>query len=156
MLRIEIPGGNTYSLDHLVVDYNGTIALDGELLAGVAELFILLAERMSLHVLTADTHGTVEQKTQGLPVSLHIIDGDRQDVSKCNIIKGLGSGNVAVVGNGRNDVLMLREAAIGIAVIQAEGCAGSLIASADVVCTSIVDALHLFTHPVRLCATLRT
>ena len=155
MLRIEIPGVNTYSLEHLVVDYNGTIAKDGELLDGVAELFALLAESVSLHVLTADTHGTVAQKVQALPVALHIIGEGPQDVSKLTVIKSLGSSNVAAVGNGRNDVLMLREAALGIAVIQREGCAGILLASADVVCTSINDALDLLLHPARLQATLR-
>jgi soluble P-type ATPase len=155
MLQFEIPGGESYSVEHLVVDYNGTIAEDGELLKGVSELFYLLAEQVSLHVLTADTHGTVAQKVESLPVSLHIIGEDRQDVSKYNVIKDLGSRNVAAVGNGRNDVLMLQEAALGIALIQAEGCAGVLMAYADVVCTSIRDALNLFVYPTRLQATLR-
>ena len=155
MLHIEIPGGNRYSFEHLVIDYNGTIAQDGNLLANVTELFDLLAEKVSLHILTADTHGTVALKVKDLPVSLHVIGEGRQDVSKYNVIKSLGSQGVVAVGNGRNDVLMLQEAALGIAVIQAEGCAGVLIAYADVVCTSIVDALHLLIHPARLQATLR-
>ncbi len=155
MLDLEIPGGNSYSIEHLVLDYNGTIAQDGNLLSGVAELFDRLAKKVSLHVLTADTHGTVAQKIEGLPVSLHIIDEGRQDVSKFTVIKSLGSANVVAVGNGRNDVLMLQEAALGVAVIQAEGCAGVLIAYADVICTSIIDALELLIHPVRLQATLR-
>lgn len=155
MLHLEIPGGNTYSIEHLVVDFNGTIAQDGELIGGVAELFALLSEKITLHVLTADTHGTVTQKVQGLPVSLHIIGEGRQDAAKYNVITSLGSHNVVAVGNGRNDVLMLQEAALGIAVIQGEGCAGVLIAYADVVCTSITEALHLLIHPARLQATLR-
>jgi soluble P-type ATPase len=155
MLHIEIPGGNCYSIEHLVVDYNGTIAQDGELLSGVAELFVQMAEKVNLHILTADTHGTVAQKVQGLPVSLHIIGEGRQDISKYNVIRELGSSSVVAVGNGRNDVLMLQEAALGIAVIQGEGCAGVLIAYADIVSTSITDAPNLFTHPTRLQATLR-
>ena len=155
MLRIAIPGGNSYSIEHLVVDYNGTIALDGELLNRLSELFELLAEKVTLHVLTADTHGTVAQKVHELPVTLHIIGEGRQDAAKLNVIKDLGSSNVLAVGNGRNDVLMLQEAALGIAVIQTEGCAGVLIAYADIVCTSIIDALELLTHPGRLQATLR-
>lgn len=155
MLSLEIPGGNSYCIEHLVVDYNGTIAKDGNLLKGVVELLDLLAKKVSVHVLTADTHGTVTQKVQDLPVSLHIIGEGRQDVSKFNVIKSLGSSSVAAVGNGRNDVLMLQEAALGIAVIQTEGCAGVLIAYADIVCTSINDALDLFIHPARLQATLR-
>jgi P-type E1-E2 ATPase len=155
MLHIAIPGGNSYSIKHLVVDYNGTIALDGKLLDGVDRLLTLLAEKVTLHVLTADTHGTVAQMVRHLPVTLHIIGEGRQDVSKFSVIQNLGSSHVAAVGNGRNDVLMLQEAALGIAVVQGEGCAGVLIAYADVVCTSITDALHLLIHPARLQATLR-
>ena len=35
MLEIVIPGDTTLGLQHLVLDYNGTLACDGELLAGV-------------------------------------------------------------------------------------------------------------------------
>jgi soluble P-type ATPase len=63
------------------------------------------------------------------------------------------------VGNGRNDQLMLKEAALGIAVILEEGAAAATLNAtlnaADVVCTHIVSALELLTNPLRLMATLR-
>ena len=36
MLEIEIPGRGTYCLRHLVLDVNGTIAVEGQLVGGVA------------------------------------------------------------------------------------------------------------------------
>ena len=36
MLTISIPGGATLDIEHLVLDYNGTLAVDGVLLPGVA------------------------------------------------------------------------------------------------------------------------
>ncbi len=51
---------------------------------------------------------------------------------------------------------MLREAALGIVLIQGEGAAGQTVQSADVVCTSITHGLGLFTCPKRLVATLRS
>lgn len=36
MFAIEIPGYPTLKLEHLVLDFNGTLALDGQLLKGVA------------------------------------------------------------------------------------------------------------------------
>ena len=56
----------------------------------------------------------------------------------------------------RNDRLMLKEAALGIAVILKEGASAESVAAADVVCTDIVAALELLQNPLRLIATLRT
>jgi soluble P-type ATPase len=60
------------------------------------------------------------------------------------------------IGNGRNDRLMLAESALGIAVVLGEGAAAVTLAAADVVCTDILAALALLTHPLRLVATLRS
>ncbi|HKJ46485.1 MAG TPA: hypothetical protein VJ991_11715, partial [Balneolales bacterium] len=59
-------------------------------------------------------------------------------------------------GNGRNDRLMLDEAAVGIAVIQKEGASFQSLQAADVICTNIIDALELLVYPKRLTATLRS
>lgn len=155
MLAIKIPSGAAYVLEHLVLDYNGTIAEDGEVLPDIVPMLNRLREHLEIHVLTADTHGTVEQKVVALPVRLHLVRGSEQDVKKCELIRELGREKVAAIGNGRNDVLMLTEAALGIAVMQAEGCFAGLIAHADVFCCSIRDALQLLLIPERLRATLR-
>ena len=63
---------------------------------------------------------------------------------------------VVAIGNGRNDRLMLEAAGLGIALIQAEGAASETLRRADVVCTSILDALGLLRDPRRLIATLRS
>ena len=57
--------------------------------------------------------------------------------------------------NGTNDAEMLREAALGIAVIGPEGASGATVAAADLVCRSINDALGLLRDPRVLAATLR-
>jgi soluble P-type ATPase len=50
---------------------------------------------------------------------------------------------------------MLKEAAIGIAIIQKEGASFQALNNADIVCTSIKDALELVENPIRIKATLR-
>ena len=50
---------------------------------------------------------------------------------------------------------MIRLAALGIAVIRPEGCAGELIAAAKIVAGDILAALDLLRIPLRLKATLR-
>lgn len=51
------------------------------------------------------------------------------------------------MGNGRNDRLMLKNAALGVAVIQAEGGAIDAVLAADIVVGNILDALDLLLHP---------
>ncbi|GAF91445.1 unnamed protein product, partial [marine sediment metagenome] len=76
-----------------------------------------------------------------------------QDVGKLAYLKRLGPENAACVGNGR---LMVREAALGIALIQEEAAAAETLLAADVVCTDVLSALRLLTNPLRLTATLRS
>ncbi len=156
MIEVEIPGYKRLQFKHLVLDYNGTLAVDGELLEGVKEALKSLAKTLQVHILTADTFGKVRSRIEGIPCELSILPLDNQDKGKLDYVKGLGAGHTVCVGNGRNDRLMVKEAALGIAVILGEGAAIETLVSADVVCTSILSALELLTHPLRLTATLRS
>lgn len=59
MLTIDIPGRGALGIAHVVCDYNGTIAVDGRLVNGVAQRVRRIAEFAQVSVLTADTFGTV-------------------------------------------------------------------------------------------------
>lgn len=155
MLPIHIPGGPAFELTHLVLDYNGTLAEDGQLLAGVATRISTLADQLAVHVVTADTFGSAAQQLTHLPVTLHILPAVEQDVAKQHYVQALGAAHCVAIGNGRNDALMLAEAGLGVVVIQAEGAARTTVESADVICTSLLDALDLLLIPKRLIATLR-
>jgi len=156
MITIEIPGLKTLLLRHLVLDYNGTIATDGKLIQRVKELLVQLAQTIQIHIVTADTHGNAEQETVGIPCTISILPTHNQDRGKLEYIEKIGTENTVCIGNGRNDHLMLKGAALGIAVIQEEGSAVEAIMAADVVIPHILDALHLLTNPLRLVATLRS
>lgn len=155
MIEISIPGYRTLQLDHLVLDYNGTLAVDGHLLAGVAEMLAHLSTRLQIHVLTADTFGQAQQALAGAPCRISILPPGEQDVGKLNYVEQLGPARTVCIGNGRNDRLMLQEAALGIAVLQTEGAAVQTLLAADVVAPNIVAALELLANPLRLVATLR-
>lgn len=60
------------------------------------------------------------------------------------------------VGNGFNDVLMFDAADLSVAVLEKEGTYAGLIAHADIVTRSIVDAFDLLLRTDRMRATLRT
>ena len=155
MLLIEIPGAPPLTLEHLVLDYNGTIALDGKLLPGVAERLVALQDQLILHVLTADTFGTVAQELKGVPCRLAVIPPGNQAEAKLAYVQQLGPEKCVCIGNGRNDQLMLAAAALGVAVIGGEGAAGSTLQAATVVTCEITAALDLLLQPQRLAATLR-
>jgi P-type E1-E2 ATPase len=74
---------------------------------------------------------------------------------KAEFVGELGPHSVVAIGNGANDVEMLRQAAIGIAVMGGEGLAVGCLTAADLVVPSIEAALDLLIYPRRLLATLR-
>ena len=155
MLEIVVPGGMTLRIKHLILDYNGTLAKDGELLPGVEDRLQELGRHLKVHVITADTHGSVSAQLHHLSCDIKIIGAENQDLLKQEYLQNVGSENAVAVGNGRNDVLMLQDALLGICLVQAEGASGAAIRVADIICTDILDVLDLFLKPSRLQATLR-
>ena len=156
MVAIDIPGFRALRLTDLVCDYNGTLAVDGLLLPGVDDALIRLGADLSIHVITADTFGTVSRELAGLGLEVSSIPAQSQAEAKLAFVTRLGLDGVVAIGNGRNDRMMLAAAALGIATVQAEGGAGQAILSADVVSPGILDALGMLLHPQRLVATLRS
>jgi len=157
MIELSIPGQNsTLQITDLILDYNGTLALDGKLLPGVKDLLILLSNKLNIHIITADTFGTIQQQIKEIPCRLSILPPENQAEEKLKYLQKTGCNNSICIGNGINDNLMLKEAIIGIAVIQKEGASFKSISNSDVVCTNIVDSLELIINPLRLSATLRS
>lgn len=155
MLSISIPGFGELRLTDLVSDFNGTLAFDGRLLPGVREALAAVAAELRVHVVTADTHGTVAEELRGLSASVQVIGATGQAAAKRAFVDRLGAAGVVALGNGRNDREMVAAAALGIVVVQAEGAAPETLASADVVVPTATDALALLRAPRRRVATLR-
>ena len=155
MLALEIPDFGTRNLEYLVLDYNGTLALDGELLPGVAERLSRLSKKLAIHVVTGDTFGKARQALGGILCELTILPGRAQSAAKRKYVKKLGVSATVCVGNGRNDRLMLEVAALAIAVVQTEGASPRTLEAADIVVTDVRHALDLLADPKRLEATLR-
>jgi len=155
MIRIDLPRKESIVLEHLVLDYNGTLAIDGKIIEGVKEILNELSEKIKIHVVTADTFGKVKENLKDVNCQVVIISSEIEYIEKVGYIEDLDEEKVIAIGNGRNDSLLLKEAAIGIAVIQKEGTSFKTLMNADIVCTSIFDALELIKNPLRITATLR-
>ena len=155
MIEINIPGRAVpLMIDNVVLDYNGTIAVDGELIGGVRERIERLAESVKVFVLTADTYGTVKAQCTGLPLEVRTFPRAGAGECKEDIVRSL-EGGVCAIGNGFNDIQMFDCADLAVAVLDAEGMCASLLPHADVLVRSPLDAMELLLRPDRLRATLR-
>ncbi|PHS38950.1 MAG: haloacid dehalogenase [Sulfurovum sp.] len=152
---IEIPNFKTLDIKHVVCDYNGTIAKDGSVLPGIKTLFETLSKTYTLHVITADTFGSVHQQLQNYNAQIKVLSSNDHSKEKADYISSLGSEYCAAMGNGNNDAQMLKSASIGISILSEEGCSTDALLSADMMCKNISDALSAFIYPKRLIATLR-
>ena len=155
MLNVNIPGRGALELSHLVLDYNGTIAEDGEIIESIRPRLTELSKDLSIYVITADTHGTAARKCESLPLQVLTFPTTEVGLIKAEEARKL-TGGVITIGNGYNDIQMSDAADLSICVIGKEGCCGALLMHCDVVVTSIDDALDLLLKTGRLRATLRT
>jgi len=155
MLLLEIPPGTVFEIEHLILDFNGTIAADGVLIPGVAQRLRELSLRVNIHVITADTNNSARSQLAGIPCELKIIGENAQDQAKLHFGRELGLHKLMAIGNGMNDSLLLKEAALSICVIQSEGAAVKALYAARIICRDIIDALDLALKPHRITATLR-
>jgi soluble P-type ATPase len=180
MIEIDIPGNRILRLEHLVLDVNGTLALDGVLLDGVTEQLSALSSQLTIHMLTADTHGRQKEIDKQLGMQAVILPGNSspaplsskgsfssspmggieggqpsQRKHKAAYVEQLGAESVVAIGNGNNDSSMIEQANLGIAVLGPEGLSVQALLVADLVCANINDALALLLNTDRLKATLR-
>ena len=155
MKKIEIPYYKTLILEHVVLDYNGTIAKDGVLKEEVKTLLPELCETYTVHVITADTFGSVKAQMEGFDVVVKVLQTDNHTAEKAAYVDVLGKESCVAMGNGNNDASMLQNSILGIAIVGDEGCATPTLLQSDISCIEIADALALLLNEKRLIATLR-
>ena len=49
MITVKIPGREEITLSHLVLDYNGTIAEDGEIIEGIRSRLEVLKDKLGIY-----------------------------------------------------------------------------------------------------------
>lgn len=155
MITFNIPGLGDYNLAHLVMDVNGTLAVDGQLIDGVAARIASLRDQLTIHLLTADTHGRQAYIDQQLDLTAIRIKPGGESLQKADYVRKLGNDQVAAIGQGANDAEMLASAQLGICVMSAEGVARETLLASDLVAPTILSALELLEKPMRIVASLR-
>jgi P-type E1-E2 ATPase len=155
MIELNIPGRGRIQLEHLVCDLNGTLAIDGTLLDGMGRKINALRDRLSIHLVSADTLGNLALIERQLKIEAFRIDPQAEAEQKAAYVHSLGSEHVAAIGQGANDAAMLKEAALGICVLSLEGTALDTLLASDLVMSGIFPALDLFDKPLRIVSSLR-
>ena len=155
MISIDIPGWGNMEVENVVLDLNGTLATDGKILPELKKKIRALAGRVKIYVLTADTQGTATEEIREMNVELVKVEGEDSKEGKFNFLKSLDLEKTVAMGNGNNDELILKEAALGIGILGDEGISVTAVKQADIMIKNISDALDLLLKPKRLIATLR-
>lgn len=155
MIIYEIPGRGNIEIQNIIFDYNGTIAVDGQLIEGVKDLINQLSKSVNIYILTADTYGSVISECGDINGKVLTFPNENAGKSKREIVQNLGGDCTLCVGNGYNDIPMFNEAALSIAVIGGEGASGKLLVEADIVTRSILETLRILLNGNMIKATLR-
>jgi soluble P-type ATPase len=156
MINLSVPGREMkLELKNLVLDLNGTLALDGILLEGVESRVGLLKKELEIYLLTSDTLGCGSVVAEELGIPIFKVGSEQGGEDKLDFLNTVGAEETIVIGNGFNDRLVLEHAALSIAVIGGEGCCVQALQKADIVVNNILDALDLLLKPMRIVATLR-
>ena len=154
MIKIEIPGWGDMDVENMILDLNGTIATDGKISPEVKEKIHSLSSRVKIYILTADTQGTASEEVRGMNIELLRLPRESSKSGKLEFLNKVSPEKTVAIGNGNNDQLILKEAALGIAVLGDEGTCVSTLTNADIIVKNISNALDLFLKPKRLIATL--
>jgi P-type E1-E2 ATPase len=155
MIEINVPGWKALELEHLICDVNGTLAIDGKLLEGLVKEITELRKKISVHLITADTHGQQNIISQQLNLPAELLTPGKESYQKAEFTRQMGAEHVVAIGQGANDAEMLKTAALGICVLSKEGCSANALLNSDIITPDIYTALDLLNHPLRIVATLR-
>ena len=152
-MQINIPGRGVLTIETIILDLNGTIAVDGALIQGVQARLNQL-KQLGVHcvLLSGDTHGNAGQIAEQLQIRL-LQAATAAEKSQC--AQQFNLEQTAAIGNGLIDAELMKAVELGIVVLQAEGVHTQALLAADIVVPSILDALDLFLQTKRLVATLR-
>lgn len=153
MIQVTVPGREPMQIEHLIVDVDGTITLDGVPLPGVVDRLKALQDYVEVHLLTEDCYGTQSAIERVLGLSATKIQ--HGGTEKGGYALQLGADQVAAIGNGMSDLPLFNTVALRIAVLGAEGLATALIPAADLLVRDVNEGLDLLLAPDRVVATLR-
>jgi len=154
MITIFRPSQEPLEIDFILLDFDGTLASDARVHPKGKDKINLLSKRVKIYILTKDAREKVEDVLRKVKAEVVYLTKGESSQEKLNLLRQLGAGQAVAIGNGAEDAPMIEEAALGICVLSKEGTAASTLIKADLVFSSILDALDFLLKPLRQKATL--
>ncbi len=171
MIPIERPGLKPLEIEFVLIDFEGTLAVDRRVHPKAKDKINLLSKRTKIYVLVnppppplnkggeggilakGEKELIDERLTKVKAEIIYLAEGDSSQ-GKLDLLYQLGPARCVAIGNGVDDAAMIQEAGIGICVIGKEGSSGDATKNAALVFTDILDALDFLLKPLRQRATL--
>ena len=156
MILIQRPEQNPLQIESILLDFEGTLAIDRRVHPKAKDKINLLSKRIKIYILTKGNQETVSAVLKKVKAEIIYLGGGEVSQKKLDLLRGLGASRTVAIGNGFDDASMLEEAGLGICVISREGTSAEVVQKADVVFTDILDALDFLLKPLRHQSTLGT
>lgn len=158
MKEINIPNYGKITIKNVIFDVNGTIQFKGQISEEVREKFEELKKNYEIYLISADTRGNLKKLAEKLDV-FHIRinpeDINEAEAKNIELIK-LGKDVTVAIGNGNNDVLMIKNAVLGISVLGSEGATVNCLLNSDVVVPDTLTAIEFLLDEKIMIGTLRS
>ena len=154
MITLQSSSQAKLEIEHLIIDYEGTLAMDGRVHPKAKDKINLLAKRLNIYILVKGEQEKAEEVLKRVKAKIIFLKEPEPSAQKLEFLLNLGAPKTGVIGNGEDDVPMSKEAGFSMAIIGKEGGSGELIQSADLTFLTIVDALDFLLKPLRQKATL--
>ncbi len=152
-MKISIPETEEMELNTLILDLNGTLTEGGVLVDGVNQKIKLIKEKgLKVILFSGDTRGVAQKIADELGTELTLTKNGKE--KQAEALK-LNPSTCVTIGNGLIDSLLFKEVKLAIGVIQKEGIHTACLKEADIITTSVIDALDLLLDEKSLIATLR-
>ena len=157
MKSYDIPNYKKLEIENIIFDINGTIQFSGNLSSGFKDKLEELKPHFNIILVSADTRGNLEELANILKVKFEkLVRGKSEREQKAEIVDKYDAKKTIAIGNGNNDELMLKKAALGIAIIGSEGATFNAIKSADIVVIDPIHAIEIILDEKKMIGTLRS
>ncbi len=149
----NIPQGEGFEINTIVLDLNGTLSVKGIVSDETKHLISRLKELdYRIVLISGDIRGNA--KTIADELGLELLLGKTSN-EKAAQMSNFKKETTAAIGNARIDIGTFNNARLSIATLQAEGIHAGIINHVDIIVPSIEDALNLFIDRKSLEGTLR-
>ena len=154
MIHIQRPGQEPLEIDFILIGFEGALASDRRVHPKAKDKINLLSRRSKIYILTKEEKERMEEVLRKVNAEIIYLTEGESSQKKSDLVRQLGATRAVTVGNGVDDVPMMKEGAFGLCVIGKEGASSEAVKNADVVFTDILDALDFLLKPLRQKATL--